>query len=63
MKIVLLDGYTVTSTDLSWDEIKKEGDFIYFDRTGKDRNEIIKNIGKSDIVIGYSLFVVGNRVT
>ena len=51
MKIVLLDGYTVTSTDLSWDEIKKEGDFIYFDRTGKDRNEIIKNIGKSDIVI------------
>ena len=46
MKIVLLDGYTVTSTDLSWDEIKKEGDFIYFDRTGKDRNEIIKNIGK-----------------
>ena len=51
MKIVLLDGYTVNPGDLSWDEIKKEGDFLYFDRTGKNRSDIIKNIGDSDIVI------------
>ena len=51
MKIVLLDGYTVNPGDLCWDEIKELGDFVYFDRTSKDRDEIRRRIGESEIVI------------
>ena len=51
MKIVLLDGYTVNPGDLSWEKIKELGEFTYYDRTGKDREEIIKRIGDNDIVI------------
>ena len=51
MKIVLLDGYTVNPGDLCWDEIKELGDFVYFDRTSNDRDEIRRRIGESEIVI------------
>jgi len=33
MKIVVLDGYTLNPGDLSWEEIKKQGEFIVYDRT------------------------------
>ncbi len=33
MKIVVLDGYVLNPGDLSWDEMKKLGDFMVYDRT------------------------------
>lgn len=37
MKIVILDGYTTNSGDLSWDSIKQLGDLTVYDRTSNDR--------------------------
>lgn len=37
MKIVILDGYTLNPGDLSWDELKKYGDVVIFDRTPADK--------------------------
>ena len=37
MKIVVLDGYTLNPGDLSWDELKKIGDVIVYDRTPVDK--------------------------
>src|SRR6478736_8317424 len=37
MKIVVLDGYTLNPGDLSWDEMKKLGDFVLYDRTSQDQ--------------------------
>ena len=36
MKIVILDGYTLNPGDLSWDELKKFGDVVVYDRTPAD---------------------------
>ncbi|MCD6354175.1 MAG: D-2-hydroxyacid dehydrogenase [Prolixibacteraceae bacterium] len=33
MRIVVLDGYTLNPGDLSWEEMKKMGDFIVYERT------------------------------
>ena len=37
MKIVILDGYTLNPGDLSWDELKKSGDVVIYDRTPADK--------------------------
>jgi len=37
MKIVVLDGYTLNPGDLSWDEMKKLGDFVLYDRSSQDQ--------------------------
>lgn len=37
MKIVILDGYTLNPGDLSWDELKKAGDVVIYDRTPVDK--------------------------
>lgn len=37
MKIVVLDGYTLSSGDISWDELKKLGDVTIYDRTPADK--------------------------
>lgn len=39
MKIVVLDGYTLNPGDLSWDELKKFGDVVIYDRTPADKVE------------------------
>lgn len=36
MKIVVLDGYTLNPGDLSWDRIKRQGDFTVYERTPAD---------------------------
>lgn len=33
MKIVVLDGYTLNPGDLNWDDLKKVGDLVVYDRT------------------------------
>jgi glycerate dehydrogenase len=37
MKIVVLDGYTLNPGDLSWDDLKKYGDVVIYDRTAPDK--------------------------
>jgi glycerate dehydrogenase len=37
MKIVILDGYTLNPGDLSWDELKKLGEVVIYDRTPGDK--------------------------
>ena len=37
MKIVVLDGYALNPGDLSWDELKKLGDVVVYDRTPADK--------------------------
>ena len=46
MKIVVLDGYTLS--DIGWDMLKNFGDIKVYDRTQKE--DIIRRIGYSDIV-------------
>lgn len=48
MKIVVLDGYTLNPGDLSWEDLKKLGDLIVYDRTPNDK--IIERIGNAEIV-------------
>lgn len=52
MTIVVLDGYTLNPGDLSWDEVKKYGDVVVYDRTSiTDETEIIGRIGNAEIVL------------
>lgn len=37
MKIVVLDGYTLNPGDLSWDEMKRSGEVVVYDRTPADK--------------------------
>jgi glycerate dehydrogenase len=37
MKIVVLDGYTLNPGDLNWDELKKLGDLVVYERTPVDK--------------------------
>lgn len=49
MKIVNLEGYTTNPGDLSWDGIKKLGDYTVYDRTPK--NKIIERAKGANILI------------
>ena len=48
MKIVVLDGYTNNPGDLSWDEISKQGDFNYYDRTSPE--EVLERSKNAEII-------------
>jgi len=48
MKIVVLDGYTLNPGDLTWDELKKYGEVIVYDRTPKEK--IIERISNAEVV-------------
>lgn len=51
MKIVVLDGYTLNSGDLSWEALKSLGECKIYDRTSyTDEQEIISRIGDAEIV-------------
>lgn len=49
MKIVNLDGYTTNPGDLSWDGIKRLGDYTVYDRTSPD--EVIRRAKGAEILI------------
>ena len=52
MKIVVLDGYTENPGDLDWNGFERLGEFICYDRTPLDNeNMIIDRIGDSQVVI------------
>ena len=51
MKSVVLDGYTETPGDLSWDALRALGDLTVYDRTSlTDENEAIARIGDAEMV-------------
>ncbi|MGL4292273.1 MAG: D-2-hydroxyacid dehydrogenase [Bacteroidales bacterium] len=49
MKIVILDGYGLNPGDLSWDQIKKQGELIVYDRTLPD--EVLKRAKGAQIIL------------
>ena len=48
MKIVVLDGYTMNPGDLSWDELKKFGDVVIYDRTAADK--VVERAAGAEII-------------
>ena len=48
MKIVVLDGYALNPGDISWDSIKKLGDFNYYDITYD--KDIVSHIGDAEVI-------------
>lgn len=49
MKIVVLDSYTLNPGDLSWDEMRKLGDLVLYDRTSQDL--ILERSQDADILL------------
>lgn len=53
MKIVVLDGCTLNPGDLSWEGIKKLGEFTVYDRTdytGEDKEKIIERAKGAEVI-------------
>src|SRR3954468_17719799 len=48
MKIVILDGYTLNPGDLSWDELKKLGEVVIYDRTPVEK--VVERADGAEIV-------------
>lgn len=48
MKIVVLDGYTLNPGDLTWDELKKFGELVVYDRSPADK--IVERATDAEIV-------------
>jgi glycerate dehydrogenase len=49
MKIVVLDGYALNPGDLSWNEFKKFGELVVYDRTGPD--ELLSRAEGAEILL------------
>ena len=49
MKIVVLDGYTVAQTDLSWDSLKDMADVDVYDRTAPD--DVVERCKGAEMVL------------
>jgi glycerate dehydrogenase len=49
MKIVVLDGYTLNPSDLSWDDIKNLGETVFHDRS--TREEVIDRLQGADATL------------
>ena len=48
-KIVILDGYTATQTDLSWQEVEQLGQVTIYERTRSE--DIISRCKEADAVL------------
>lgn len=51
MKIVILDGHTITQNDLNWDMLSQFGEVTAYDRTPYEEDETIKRIGEAELVM------------
>ena len=60
MKIVILDGYTENSGDLSWDIFKELGEVKVYDRTPEEK--VLERIGDAEIVITNKISFNKERV-
>lgn len=62
-KIVVLDGFTVNSDDLSWDELGALGDLTVYDRTSQtDEQEVIARIGDAELVYTKKVPITKNII-
>lgn len=61
MKIVILDGYTTNSGDLSWDSIKQLGDLTVYDRTGND--QIISRCQDAEAVLTNKVILTAEIIS
>lgn len=62
-KIVVLDGYTVHSDDLSWKELGALGDLTVYDRTSQtDEQEVIDRIGDAELVYTKKVPITKNII-
>jgi len=57
MKIVVLDGFTSNPGDLTWDEIKKIGEAVIYDRTSE--SQVVDRIKDADIVLTNKVMLGG----
>lgn len=51
MKIVILDGHTITQNDLNWDMLSQFGEVTAYDRTPYEEDETVKRIGEAELVM------------
>jgi glycerate dehydrogenase len=60
MKIVVLDGYTLNPGDISWDNLKKLGEAVIYDRTpaqlALERSQGAQILFTNKTVLGEDLF-------
>lgn len=61
MKIVILDGYTTNSGDLSWDSIKQLGDLTVYDRTSND--QIINRCQDAEAVLTNKVILTAEIIS
>lgn len=61
MKIVILDGYTTNSSDLSWDSIKQLGDLTVYDRTSND--QIINRCQDAEAVLTNKVILTAEIIS
>lgn len=61
MKIVILDGYTTNSGDLSWDSIKQLGDLTVYDRTSND--QIISRCQDAEAVLTNKVILTAEIIS
>ena len=55
MKIVMLDGYTTDEGSLSWSELEKLGEFVYYERTPVDK--VVERAKQADILISNKVIL------
>lgn len=61
MKIVVLDGFTLNSGDLSWDELGMCGELTVYDRTSAD--ELYIRIKDADIILTNKVRITGDMMS
>ena len=55
MKIVVVDGYTLNPGDLSWENLKKLGDCVIYDRTNAE--EVFERVSNAEIIITNKVLI------
>ncbi|MDE7071400.1 MAG: D-2-hydroxyacid dehydrogenase [Clostridia bacterium] len=55
MKIVILDGYTTDEGQLSWGELEKLGELVYYERTPIDK--VVERAKSADILIANKVIL------
>ncbi|MDE5654216.1 MAG: D-2-hydroxyacid dehydrogenase [Clostridia bacterium] len=55
MKIVILDGYTTDEGQLSWGELEKLGELVYYERTPVDK--VVERAKHADILISNKVIL------
>lgn len=51
MKIVILDGNTITQDDLNWDILRQFGEVTAYSSTPYQEDEVVKRIGDAELVL------------